>query len=78
MMAIIFLGEKLKLPIVAATFDDYSGYYAVVVAQRFDETHRLGGFSLVPDRSVGTGGRYSCRSQSGSWPPFLIHLLRQR
>jgi uncharacterized membrane protein len=33
------------------------------VAQRFDETRRVGGLSVVPDRSVGTGGRYSSRSQ---------------
>ena len=47
-------------------FDDYGGYYAVVVAQWFDETCRVGGLSVVPDRSVGTGGRYSSRSQGRS------------
>lgn len=47
-------------------FDDYGGYYAVVVAQRFDETCRVGGLSVVPDRSVGTSGRYSSRSQGRS------------
>jgi uncharacterized membrane protein len=65
MMAIIFLGEKLPLAIVVATLMIMAGI-TLLSWQWFDETRRVGGLSVVPDRSVGTSGCYSSRSQGRS------------